>query len=82
MAPDDLACTGAAQGAGGSEWQGEPRSAHRGRAEAVHHGGDGGRVGDSARLQPRRPLAKAAQEQDAATAARGSGEARPLERGD
>ena len=53
-----------------------------GHDEAVHHGGDGGKAGDSARLQPRKPLAEAAQEQDAAMAVRGSGEVRPLGRGD
>ena len=49
---------------------------------AVYHGGDGSKAGNSARTLPRRPLAKVAQEQDAAVAARGSDEAGSFGRGD
>ena len=71
---------------GARRWRGTGQARRRlltgGHAEAVHHGGEGGKAGDSARLQPRKPLAEAAQEQDAAMAVRGSGEVRPLGRGD
>ena len=49
---------------------------------AVYHGGDGSKAGNSARTLPRRPLAKVAQEQESAAAARGSDEAEPLGRGE